>query len=451
MVSAIIAERPFSRGPVQIRCVADFTAPWPSEKVAQAFKDAWKALRLLKSPDIATTFGDGHKHYKVPSSQELEAWLNETFRVAQTGKTLHALDNEMQLRVELLPVCYIVPQPTQDGTFKGLLILFISHWRTEASGSFKIINQLFDYASDLLNGASTRVALSNHTPGSEIHLLTPALEDILMPNQQSTPEAKTRIETSIADYTSQLPALDFPIQGSLSAGPSYVNLNHRIYTPASTSSLLSACRAKGISVTSAIHSAYLGAVWDVAEPSKRDRSYACIMPAQVRNRLPASSPFREQGCWNSAQLLMLAAPAGQDFLTRARGLRRQYARADQETWLREDMREASRQTTEYFANAPPEPVALPYLTSMGLLDGDVIVSEHGGLKIETVTVWADPIGPGIVLGLWTFRGRLNIQISWNVAFHGDGQIQEVMDMIDRILAVELGVEMEIEEVRGADC
>lgn len=98
----------------------------------------------------------------------------------------------------------------------------------------------------------------------------------------------------------------------------------------------------------------------------------------------------------------------------------------------------------------PEPVALAHFTSFGMLDGDVILPEYRGIKVENVAVWADNIGPGIVLGLWTFRGKLNIQISWNVAFHGNGQIQEVVDIIDRMLAVELGVEKGIEEARKAD-
>jgi hypothetical protein len=450
MVSVIAAEQPIPREPLQIHCVADFTAPNPSDKVAQAFKDAWKALRLLKSPDIATTFGDGYKHYKVPSSQELEAWLNETFTVAQTGTPAQTAVRDMHLRPEWLPVCYILLQLTQNGTFKGSIILFISHWRTEAAGSFRIINQLFDYASDLLNGTFTREALSNHTPGSEIYLLTPALEDILMPNQKSMPEAKTRVETHFANYCFKFPTIDFPMQGGLSAVPSYMKLNQRTYSPASTSSLVSACKSKGITVTSAVHSAYLGVVWHVAEPSKRSRSYACMMPAEVRKRLPTSSPFRQQGCWNAAQMLLITAPASQDFLTRARGLRQQYGLADQETWLHEDMREVSEQTAEHFANMPPEPVSGAHFTSLGVLDGDVIVPEHRGMKIENVKVWADSTSPGIVLRLWTFRGRLNIQIAWNVAFHGNDQIQEAMDMIDRMLAVELGVEMEIEEVTGAE-
>ena len=85
-------------------------------------------------------------------------------------------------------------------------------------------------------------------------------------------------------------------------------------------------------------------------------------------------------------MLMLTVPAGQDFLTRARGLRQQYGLADQETWLHEDMREVSRQTIEHLANMHPEPIAVPYFTSLGVLDDDVLMPENRGIKVENVTV-----------------------------------------------------------------
>ena len=97
MVSAIAAENPPPREPLQIRAVADFTAPYPSENVTKAFRNAWKDLRLLKSPYFVTTFGDWCKYYKVPTSQELEAWLDKTFTVAQTGTGLHTAVRDMQL------------------------------------------------------------------------------------------------------------------------------------------------------------------------------------------------------------------------------------------------------------------------------------------------------------------------------------------------------------------
>lgn len=463
MVSVIESENPVSREPIQIRSVADFIAPYPSTTVVLALKDAWKALRLLKSPDIATTFGDGNKYYKVPSSQELEEWQTHTFIIAETGTSVQTAVREMQLRSEILPVCYLLPQSTQDGNFKGSIVLFISHWRTEASGSFKILNQLFAFASDLLTtNSNTQEAFSNHIFGSETHLLTPALEDILMPNQRSTAKAKTRVETHFAKYYSKLPCIDIPIQSFASTVPSHVKLCTRTYTPASTSCLVSACKAKGISVTSAVHSAYLGAVWHIADPSKRNRSYACMMPAQVRKRLPTTSPFREQGCWIAQQMLMLTAPTGQDFLTRARGLREQYKLADQEKWLHKDTREVSERTLELItagswfkendasAATHSEPIAVPGFTSIGILDRDIIVPENNGIRVDNVAFWVDTIGPGPVLAMWTFRGRLTIQFFWDAAYHGDGQIKELIDIVTKTLLVESGAHMTIEEIKIAE-
>ncbi len=74
MVAVISADRPKAREPVRIHCFAHFNCPGSSEKVVRAFEDAWRALRLLKSPDIATTCKDGFKHYKVPSTEEVQAW-----------------------------------------------------------------------------------------------------------------------------------------------------------------------------------------------------------------------------------------------------------------------------------------------------------------------------------------------------------------------------------------
>lgn len=443
MIVAITVERRLVREPIRIHAFADFTLEeGDSAGVIAAFKDGWKALRLLKSPDIATTYEDGHNHYKVPSIEELEAWLQQTFRVAQGGISVRAVVKEMQLRQEMLPVFYLVPQATEAG-FKASVILFISHWRTEAAGAFKLISHVFDYASDILAGTSTREALSRHIPGSEARLLNPTLEDILMPNKSTTPESKSRIQEILADYDSKLPPLDFPMQGDSSAIPSSVKLNFRRYKETTTSNLVNACKAKGISVTAAVHSAYLEAVWRLADNDKKSRNYASMMPAQVRTRLPRTSPYRDQGAWNASQMLMMSALAGQEFLTRAFDLKQQYAVADRQTWLYEDMREMSEQLRTH-------PLALeasmPWFTSHGVVDREMIPPNHGELKIENVMVFADPVlGPGIVLGVWTFRGKMTVEVHWNTAFHSDNIMQSTLDIIDQTLSTELGLDMEIEE------
>ena len=111
----------------------------------------------------------------MPSPEELRAWLEYTLRVAEPGTTVQTAVREMQDCVEWLPVCHLLPSANlgQEAPFKGTLILFISHWRTEASGAYQILDQVFDFASDLMEGKQTRESLSVHTLGNEAALLTP--------------------------------------------------------------------------------------------------------------------------------------------------------------------------------------------------------------------------------------------------------------------------------------
>ncbi|KIW59863.1 hypothetical protein PV05_00129 [Exophiala xenobiotica] len=448
MVAAVGAFRPSPRELIKIYAFADFTVTQSAqtvEKVVSAFASAWKALRLLRSPDIATSFEDGFKLYHVPSPEAFEAWLSRTFIVSEAGTSVQSAVRAMQQRIELLPAIQLIPHATEDGTFQGTLILSISHWRTEASGAFKTLNQLFDYAADLLSGTATTEALSRHHLGDEACLLTPATEDILMPDRQSTPEAKTRVEKRFDNYYSKLPCIDFPMQGSPSDPFSTAKEIRHTYNPSTTGNLRAACKAHGITITSAVHSAYLGAVWTFAPSEHANRNYASLMPAQVRTRLPPSSPYRDQGCWSAAQMLMLTLPPNQNFLARARDLRSQYKLADQESWWYEDALETSEQVSQLAVKTPAgQPVSFPWFTGLGLLDGETIVPEHGDIKVDDVDFFADPLSPGIVLRVWTFKERLNIHVVWNAAYHTDEQLRRLMDAIHKSLAADLGVKVEVE-------
>lgn len=444
MLAVFPGDQPPAREYIKIHCVVDFTSASPTSQVVPALRDAWKALRILQSPDIATSFGNGQKSYKVAEVKELEEWLQRTFTVADDNTSVNTAVRDMQLRPSFLPVLSVLPGKTVDETFKGSLILYISHWRTEAAGAFKMIDQLFNYTEDLLTGDATRQALDNFVPGSEIHLLTPTLDDILMPNKEPSSEAKARVAEDFANFYSKLPSIDFPMQGELASTPSYLKVNQRTYTPAATSCLVSACKAQQISVTSSIHSAFLSAVWELADDDKKKMNYASIMPAQVRTRLPLSSPYREQGCWDSARMLLLTASPGQDMLTRARTLKQQYSRTAGDSWMYDDIRQIPVQMMSPPPGIPQTPASFPWFTSIGVLDGEVIKPDHGGIKVSHLTFWADSMSPGIVLRLWTFRKRLSIQIQWNAAFHSDEIIQKTMDIIDRVLDEQLGAKMDIE-------
>ncbi|KIW21500.1 hypothetical protein PV08_02080 [Exophiala spinifera] len=523
LISVIEAFRPSPRELIRINAFADFTIASPSglhvtrDDVISAFRTAWKALRLLKSPDIATTVEDAYKVYQVPSAVEVDAWLERTFIASASTSTtpetaVQSAVREMQQRLELLPVCQLISRPLDDddttGTtlFKGTVILFISHWRTEASGAFKILDHLFSFVADLLASppggkelSTTAARLSSYRPGDECSLLTPAIEDILMPGEEdvkTTPEAKARVAAHFDKYYSSLPSVDFPMSPSSHHGEgdgestalapfgSVKEIRH-VYSVSALDKLYASCKSYGISITAAVHSAYIGAMYtagssratknrqpgDENDSAKRGRdecdqrlkrNYACLMPAEVRTRLPKSSPYRDQGCWSSAMMLMLVVPSAQeqDFVARARDLKSQYRLADQKEWMYADARETSEQVSMLGSRTPPDgqSVSMGYFTGVGVLDRETIKStRYGGgeddgsqqqieVSISDVDFFADPLSPGIVLRVWTFRSRLNIHVVWNSAYHDNEQIREVMRSVDETLTKEMGVDMLNERV-----
>ncbi|RMZ89572.1 hypothetical protein DV736_g3182, partial [Chaetothyriales sp. CBS 134916] len=436
MVATISGERPRPREPVKIHCFAEFKCPRPAQQVTSTLRNAWKVLRLLKCPDIATTFKDGLKEYQVPSSEEVQKWAEQTFLVSENGASVQAVVREMQSRIDWMPVCYLVPkqQPRMLEVFEGTLILFISHWRTEASGAYQILNQLFDYASELMQDKLAADALSYHVHGSEVRLLTPPLEQIFPPRSDAATRA--RVEKAIAEHFSTYPPLEFPSHGNLAGSPSPVAMHRITFSTESTTLLIQACKPLCVTITSAVHAAYLGAVITISpDPS---RAYACIMPAQLRKRLPASSPYRDQACWNAAKPMYLSAPSNQDFLTRAKYLRNQYTTADTEEWLYGDMEEERKIVVEHASKVPLTSAALPYFTACGRLDGDIIVPDHRPITVDDVYVFADPSDwPAVVLGTWTFRGMLNVEIHYNKAVYAAKDVDTMLDRLVETLKSEL--------------
>lgn len=144
----------------------------------------------------------------------------------------------------------------------------------------------------------------------------------------------------------------------------------------------------------------------------------------------------------------MSTPSGEDFIARALLLRKQYALADDKVWQYDDLHEMNKQTMNHFVETANLSYSMPYITQIGFLigflDKDTIISDHGGLTIEGVSIWAYALSTGVVLGQWTFRGCSNIQMTWNMAFHESHQVQQTMDRIDKVLIEELGIDLQVD-------
>lgn len=322
-----------------------------------------------------------------------------------------------------------------------------------------LLNRLLRVTSGLLGHSEQSETLEQlrvYGPGEEVVLLTPAPEDMACPLSAilsiDENSVRSRIRARFDAHKPRLPSLELPSINAATHFTGPVKVHRLVFSQSSTAAFVAACKAAGpgLSVTSACLAAYLAAIWPLT-PENRERWFASMMPAQMRTRLTAEGTevYKHMGCWNSAQMILLNSPppsqtsepnARVAFVHRARHLHSQVAIANDPEWLLE-MRELSAQSADFWASIPAGSGAAPWFTSLGDLErggllqptfsiqGDDSTASAGTKQIRLGEVygWADPVGMGIVLTVWTWKGRMNWQIQWNGSYHDRAMVVEILD------------------------
>ena len=94
------------------------------------------------------------------------------------------------------------------------------------------------------------------------------------------------------------------------------------------------------------------------------------------------------------------------------------------------------------AKQPPDPDAPaatePVLSSLGLLDR-YLNGVYGDVEIRKFDIVAEVDTRQIVCRLWTWRGRIVLNASYNEAFYEEQFVQEFLANIASILLAELGI------------
>jgi hypothetical protein len=469
MVLAINAPRSTPREPVRIHMFIEFTSKHPQSRTASALEIAWLHNRLDACPDIATECIDMQSTYSIAeSSAELDAWKQSTLKVHDGSQSVHEIVREEQQRFEALPSIHLIPHTTsakdvEEGhpiQFGGTLLFLVSHWRTEASGAYMILNRILHTMDDILSHddlatSPSSISLRDRSEGDEVDHLIPAPEDLAQPDP-TPPEAAARVKARYEAHKPRRPCIEVPIRtvtAETTSGPACAL--REVITAESTTALADACRKVGLTVTTAAHAAYILSIWPLIPEKNHDRWYASMMPVQIRTQI-CSQRIRKSGCWNSAQMILLSSPPpsskqhNMDFVARARDLRAQYAVASAPTWLGEEFREESEQMKGLFTGAPEGPAAEPWFTSLGALEK--LLSENGrypegNLRVgDNVSAWGDPVGPGMVLTVWSWKGKCILQGTWNGAFHGRDVVERVLAGIRKEILAGLGIDLSVERV-----
>ncbi|KAH9897462.1 hypothetical protein F4778DRAFT_236210 [Xylariomycetidae sp. FL2044] len=378
---------------------------------------AWKQLRF-EQPQLATTSSGMKKVYEVPDAVALEEWLKSTFIVSS------ASDAE-----ELYAVVTPIKQATLYYVPKSSELIFRGHHHT------------IDGNGMLLFWDSFLKALSRPNLdlefGSEPARLAPTTEAVLGFREQPTPQLQQQATDLFMSWAGYIPGIG-PVS-KVGAVPSSKCQNAElVFSPDMTEAVIGACKKNGITVTAAVHAAYIGAIVKHADPKSKLSQYVTATQFNLRRYLP------EPHSKSAVSVYYTPLPYKVDLPTSywdiAKSLHHYYQTSFRDNpGLLEIKGHFVRalcgavQTPEFLA-APTPTDAL--VSSLGIIE-DYLQREYGGFKVKDIQLGADIVMGMSMFFFYTFRDQLRLVYSFNDGFEKAEDIQMYLEEVQAILSREL--------------
>ncbi|KAK1708205.1 uncharacterized protein BDZ83DRAFT_592791 [Colletotrichum acutatum] len=196
-----------------------------------------------------------------------------------------------------------------------------------------------------------------------------------------------------------------------------------------SSTIISACKEKGVSVTSAWHAALALTTQKLQSDAGEDgSSYVQFTTIDLRRHFPSSFAPHKHSIGSLQTALPLAADLSKDstFDALSKSLHQQYkapfAFADNDFGYLTPYMAMSRQILES-GGVPPS--STPSLSSMGVVD-DYLQRQYGTWEISNFWVSSTMMTGDFQMYLWTFRGKLTFSVCYNEAFYSAEKVDRVL-------------------------
>ncbi|KAJ2992879.1 hypothetical protein NUW58_g2020 [Xylaria curta] len=391
-------------------------------------RNAWKNARL-EFPIIAAYVENDRFVYKAADEKDLELWMQETFNVLDTERTArresyYTGPETRRMLLHFLPHTQEVfvqgPHTHIDGIGLAVLLRFILQSVAGAEESSCVL-------------------------GEEVKNLLPPLA-VTSGVPTPTPAQKKAFNTAMQGFVSNFAAVHVHSENK-GAPARTTKIQWLIYDEADTKAIAARSKELGFSVTACLQAAlsrtarihgqvdsschatmaiYDGRGYVDGKFYPHDRlvgPHVFAMPAVY----PISESFQETAL---AAKEVLASFKEDDLVRTASGL-----------WVDA--------MNEMLSTPPPPgaPVAADLqLSSIGVLDKffpPLYKGEDGQTQIEVDDLWMslDILYPNVAVDAWTFRGKLNIELMYNEAYHRDSSITLITSLIHEQLTQGLGLDL----------
>ncbi|OJJ36261.1 hypothetical protein ASPWEDRAFT_52065 [Aspergillus wentii DTO 134E9] len=391
-------------------------------------KQTWKALRQ-QHPQIAALPDESGTRltYTSPSPADLEAWADETFIVESVDSSGDHLYKTLQ--PSPLFKLYYLPG-TRELLFRA------PHWRIDGIG---LMHLQAAFLRILANGPPADLQFD----GSEAARLSPSFDEAASIPLEAGDSIYQAADAELDVFRNGLPSISIPtLPNALPTAPRRMISG---FSAGTTQRIISACKAHGITVTTAAHAALVVATLPYAQvnfdPATRGcggGKYTCFNAIDLRKYLPApySSSSTAVSIYHTGIPFSVDLSLNNTFTSMASVLAKGYSRnlsKDEPRNALQFQAEYVRKVLELLGAAPEDPLrapAHPELSSIGVVNGYLQADYEGKASRHEVEDWwiaVEVINRLLCTNVWTWNGEMKLNVNWNEAFYDEDFVINFLD------------------------
>ena len=413
-----------------VNIFAHFETDATREDTEKALRHAWKTMRY-DHPSLACIAREETKVYEVPDQSALDAWLDKTFIIESASTTKD--DLLASFRPSALASLHYLPHTSE-------IIIHTSHWRIDLVGSISLLQNLFsavdkprqiDFGDEAANLSPSRDEAANFT----------------RTDHSGTSAQAQQIEKAATDIfmhlVGNLPSAGLPAQNA-NQMPGGTRRAELMLDNAKTSSIVSACKQRDLTVTTALHAALLVAMQEVAPlPPSSSSKYATFGIFNIR---PSLKPPSDDSATHPAALQILGLPlvlqlsTYNDLAQQLKQFYKQRIPPSANSPINEAIVVPATSKLADLVGQPP-PVGFPaptepLVSSVGIVDR-YLKPDYGSIKVKDFWVGVEMMTPQIIFYLWTWQGRMTLSAFYNETFYDQEFVQRFLQRSIEILTTEL--------------
>ena len=396
-------------------------------RFAEDVKDAWIALRY-EHPILACHIHEGRIVYQTADEPELKDWLAETLIVHDSkvaARELYGMTPRPFNRV----ICHVLLDSQE-------ILVQSTHAHVDGLG----VVTLFDNLLRML-GRPRKVVF-----GDEAKNLLPPLSTIAQ-IPSPTPQQQARWDSSLNAWLSNHPTLRLAATNT-NEPPGRSQVQSLTFSATSTALIINAVRALNLTVTHAAQAAIALAAHTHGKNNPGHSTFSTFAIYNARDYCSGAGygPSALVGPHFTAALATFQLGS---FLATARSVRDVFVSERADGYALTMLPVFTQAVLQTMATPQATPPSTPLFSSFGNLDGRLqrTYDRDTDGEIELLDFWCtlDEVTPDVYIGMWTFGGRLTLQVGYNEVFHERGSIERFLGLVREQLAGGLGVELETEE------